>query len=683
MKCINKLAGLFMAMIMLLSSVCFAVEAQAAEVIPVYLNGRLLEYPANDAQPQIYQSRTYVPIRKTAEYLGLSINWNSKTETLTFSREGLTIEHTMRSNIVFVSGREITFDTRSINVQNRTLMPIRMLGESIGGTVEWNNEQRAVYITTKDAAPVTEATTEAPAVSAAAPQIISAELSKQEIGVGSNVKVTVKAKDATKIKLVDAQTQNEIETITEYGEEDGSRLFEALIKGENDTKQTAYKSIMVIAGNDAKFYDELSNVKMLTYAVTTEKSSNDDDDDDDDDSKETIKSDYLVSYKLDKTKYAVDEYAYLTIVTKKDISKVKVTNNFNDSRSESSEYNEKGNQRTFEIKQRMSEKGTVYLYITLYVEDEGYESVKQRVSVTVGKSSSSKTYDELEIVDIDVLNDTVYVDEDAHILVYTSTDVAEVSVYNDNDKKVGSSYYYYGKEDGQLVWKVSFPVEYSGKNKYTVFAYDKNDDKVSESFKIDGEKYSSGDCLVLSVEQITSNVRNGDTCKFEVKCTNEVSWIKFTDDRGNEISTSYSSSKNSSKRMFTISGDIDDIDDDYYMYAYDDKDNKQSSYKFRVVGSSSSKLEFRDVDVETTKVDIDDEVELTVETSNNVTRMVIEDQSGNRLYKKTKPTKEKDDYYVWDISFSPEEKGRNTFTIIIEDEDDNTKEWDFNVTVTK
>ncbi len=682
MKCINKLAGLAMAVIMMLSSVCFAVEAQAAEVIPVYLNGQLLEYPANDAQPQIYQNRTYVPIRKTAEYLGLSINWNSKTETLTFSREGLTIDHTMRSNIVYVSGKAITFDTRSINVQNRTLMPIRMLGESIGGTVEWDNAQRAVYITTNNAPAITETTTSAPVAAAAAPQIVSATLSKNEINIGSNVKVAVKAKDATKIKLVDAATQNEIETITEYGEEDGSRLFEALIKGENDTKETIYKSIIVIAGNDTKFYDELSNTKLLTYAVTTNKSDKDDDDDSND-SNETIKSDYLVSYKFDKTKYAVDDYAYLTIVTKKDISKVRVTNNYNDSRTESSDYSEKGNQRTFEVKHRLSEKGTVYLYITLYVEDEGYESVKQRVSVDVGKTSSSKTYDELEIVDIDVLNDTVYIDEDAHLLVYTSTDVAEVSVYNDNDKKVGSSYYYYAKEDGQLVWKLKFPVEYSGRNKYTVFAYNNNDDKVSESIKIEGEKYSSGDCIVLGVDQVTSNVRNGDTCKFEVKCTGEVSWIMLANHRGSEISTSYSSNKNSSKRIFTISGDIDDIDDDYYIYGYDDKDNKQSSYKFRVVGSSSSKLEFLDVDVQTSRVYIDDEVELTVETSNNVTRMVIEDQSGNRLYKKAKPTKEKDDYYVWEVSFSPEEKGRNTFTITIEDEDDNTKEWDFNVTVTK
>ncbi len=684
MKCVRKLASLAMSVIMLLSSVCFALEVQAAEVIPVYLNGQLLEYPANDAQPQIYQNRTYVPIRKTAEYLGLSINWNSKTETLTFSREGLTIDHTMRSNIVYVSGKAVTFDTRSINVQNRTLMPIRMLGESIGGTVEWDNNNRAVYITTANAPTVTETTTSSPVNSGAAPEIISATLSKSEINVGSTAKVSVKAKNATKIKLIDGQTQKELDIISEYGEEsDGVHTFEALIKGENDTKETVYKSVIVVAGNDSKFFDELSQTKTLIYAVTTDGSSKKDDDDDDSSSSEKIKSDYLISYKLDKTKYAVDDYAYITVVTKQDVEKVRITNNFNDSRSESSNFTEKNNQRTFEIKHRMSEKGSVNLYITLYIEDEGYEAVNQRVSATVGNTSSSKTYDELEIVDIEILNDTVYVDEDAHILVYTSTDVAEVSVYDDNDKKAASSYYYYGKEDGQLIWKLNFPIEYSGRNKFTVYAYDKDDEKVSEGIKIDGEKYSSNDCVVLSVDQITSNVRSGDTCKFEVKCTGDVSWIVFADRRGGEISRSTSSSKSSSKRIFTISGDVDDIDEDYYIYGYDDNDNKQSTYKFRIVGSSSSKLEFRDVDVQTSRVDIDDDIELTVETSDNVSKMTIEDQSGNRVYKKSKPTKEKDDYYIWEVSFQPEEKGRNTFTIIIEDDDDNTKEWDFNVTVTK
>ena len=684
MKCLKKLASIAVSAVMLISSVCFAVTpAAAAEVIPVYLNGKQLEFPANDAQPQIYQNRTYVPIRKTAEYLGLSINWNSKTETLTFSREGITIDHTMRSNIVYVSGNPLTFDTRSINVQNRTLMPIRMLGESIGATVDWDNEKRCVYIKTADYTETTTETTTAEPVQAK-PQITSASLNKTSIAVGENVKVNISAKDATRVKLIDAQTQKELEVITEYGEgDDGTRIFEALLRGENETGDTAVKSIIAIAGNDKEFFESLSDTKTLSYAVTADKKSSKDDDDDDDE-EETIKFDYLKSYKLDKSSYDEDDYAYLTVVTTKDVSKVRVTNSFSSGRAESSDYTDKNGERKFELKTRLSKKGTIYLYITLYIEGEGYEAVQQKVQTTVGKAgnSSKKTYDELEIVDIDVLNDTVYIGESAHALVYTSTDVAEVSIYDEDDKKVATSYYYYSKEDGKLVWNMSFEVKTSGRQKFTVFAYNNDDEKTSESFKLDGERYSKSDAVVLSVDQRTTNVKDGDTCKFNVMCTSGISRVVLADYRGRELGEESTSSKSSGNREFTVKGEISDVDEDYYIYGYDDHDDKQSTYKFRVIGSSSGDLEIISVDVLSSKVDIDDDVEVTIETSNNVEKLVIVDQDDNRVYKKTKPTKEKDDVYIWEASFSPEVKGRNTFTITIEDEDDNTEEYDFNVKVT-
>lgn len=114
-----------MTFVMTLGCMTFASPAavSAAEIIPVYLNGEQIVFDSNDAQPQIFSQRTYVPIRKTAESLGLTIDWNSKTETLTFTREGVTIAHTMRSDIVYVNGNPKRFDTKSINKNNRTLMP--------------------------------------------------------------------------------------------------------------------------------------------------------------------------------------------------------------------------------------------------------------------------------------------------------------------------------------------------------------------------------------------------------------------------------------------------------------------------------------------------------------------------------------------------------------------------------
>ena len=146
----KRVLSVILALSILLSMSAFSSVAYAAEYVAVYLNEKLIDFPSTDARPQIISNRTYVPVRKTCESLGLSIDWNSKTETMTLTRDGVTIAHTMRSKIVYVNGNAVTFDTPSINVNNRILMPIRMIAESIGATVEWDDPTRSVHITTNN-----------------------------------------------------------------------------------------------------------------------------------------------------------------------------------------------------------------------------------------------------------------------------------------------------------------------------------------------------------------------------------------------------------------------------------------------------------------------------------------------------------------------------------------------------
>lgn len=681
MKCFKRLMCAALSTVMLASTICFSGMSQvfAAEVIPVYLNGTLMQFPANDAQPQIYQNRTYVPIRKTAEYLGLSINWNSKTETLTFSREGLTIDHTMRSNIVYVSGNPLTFDTRSINVQNRTLMPIRMLGESVGATVEWNNEQRAVYITTEAA----QQKPEPQPVQTAKPVIQNASVSKNTVSSGENVKLTVVAKDATKIILQDSDTKKEIETISEYTDSaDGTRTFEALIKADNETGESVIKGINVIPCNDTKNYDSVEDIRNVIYIVTAEeiKSDKKDKDDDDDNKKDEIKSDYMKSYKLDSKLYQEGDYAVLTVVTTDDVERVKVTNNYSNTKAEASKYDEKKNERTFTVKTKLTKKGSLQLNVCLYIKDEGYESVTQKIPVKV-EEDDEKTYDDIEIVDVELMNDVVYDGEKAYVAVYTSTDVEEVAILDDDDKKVAKTYYNSGKADGKLVWYLDFEVNHTDKVKYTVVAYNKDDETDEETIKIEGEGYSKNDLLVLSVEQKSTSIREGDTARFSVKCTNDISYVVFADDRGSEIARETSGSKSGSYRTFTVKAKINDLDDDYYIYGYDKNDNKESTYRFHIFGEQTEDVEILKVDVENDTVDEYDDIELTVETTTNVKKLYIVDDDDDRVYKKNSPTDETNSKYIWEISFDAEDEGRYTYTIVVEDEDDNTDEWSFNIRV--
>ena len=103
----KKILSILLSLTMLISAIAFSTTAYAVEYVAVYLNGNAIDFPTTDARPQIINNRTYVPVRKTCEALGLEIDWNSKTETMTLTRDGVVISHTMRSNIVYVNGNPV------------------------------------------------------------------------------------------------------------------------------------------------------------------------------------------------------------------------------------------------------------------------------------------------------------------------------------------------------------------------------------------------------------------------------------------------------------------------------------------------------------------------------------------------------------------------------------------------
>jgi hypothetical protein len=53
----------------------------------------------------------------------------------------------MGTNVVYVGGEPVYFDTPSMTVSSRTMMPVRMLSESIGAEVEWDGSTKSVSIT--------------------------------------------------------------------------------------------------------------------------------------------------------------------------------------------------------------------------------------------------------------------------------------------------------------------------------------------------------------------------------------------------------------------------------------------------------------------------------------------------------------------------------------------------------
>lgn len=687
----KRLAGLILSLIMIVTTLSFpAVSYGATEIVPVYLNDKAITFASNDAQPQIFQNRTYVPVRAVCDALGLTIDWNSKTETLTFTRSGIVISHTMRSKIVYINGVKQTFDTASINKNNRTLLPIRMLAESIGATVTWDNTTRSVHI--KTSSTNTEATTQATTssttgTSADSLNVSSLSVSSSSVKSGSGATLTaITDSNTSVVRFSDASTGTIFEDVTEYtANSDGTRTFQCRHTFTNTTSSDTAAMIKAQPGNGTAFSNNGNSSRFASIVVTPADSSSSSDSDDSDTS---YKSDYMVKLKTSGSTVGVDEYEKLTITTNDSISKVKVSNNFDADDVVTSDYEEDGSNRIFTAKVKMTEKGSQKLYVYLYVKGEGYEDVFQTVAVTVDSSSSSSSDDSIEIKDVVTPSNYIYTNVSSPVTIYTSTNVKMVEIKDDDDNSVGSSKFYTTKSNSKITWTVNMKVTSSGKHNYTVYAYDDDDNSETYDFIFTAKSWSSGSPLVLGVEQRTSNVETGDTAKFRVTASSGTSYVTIT--RGSSSSAlakstdGYTNSGGDTKE-FNLSFTIEEIRDTYYVHAYSSNGGAGNEYTLTINGDDSDPIKVKKVNVDGTSFSIDDSIDVEVVTSNSAEKVWVEDSAGTRISKVYKtPDDEDDDEFTFNIDFNPTKTGRKTFTVIAEgDNDDEQDSYDFTLTITE
>ena len=95
---------------------------------------------ASDAAPLIINNRTMVPIRIVTETLGGEAFWNEDTQTVTLTIDGKTI--TMQIGIVLEK-----YGVAPIIIDNRTYVPIRFVAEGLGAAVDWNENAQEIVIT--------------------------------------------------------------------------------------------------------------------------------------------------------------------------------------------------------------------------------------------------------------------------------------------------------------------------------------------------------------------------------------------------------------------------------------------------------------------------------------------------------------------------------------------------------
>ncbi|MGQ7280577.1 N-acetylmuramoyl-L-alanine amidase [Brevibacillus thermoruber] len=134
---------LFFVLLVLLLIPGWAAAAGSAKEEPVNLmiNGQAVQ---PDVPPLIQNGRTLVPIRVIAEGLGADVKWDEAARTATIKRGGQKLVLTLDSTAALVNGKQVKLDTPPVVRQQRMLLPLRFVAESLGVTVGWNESSRTV-----------------------------------------------------------------------------------------------------------------------------------------------------------------------------------------------------------------------------------------------------------------------------------------------------------------------------------------------------------------------------------------------------------------------------------------------------------------------------------------------------------------------------------------------------------
>ncbi len=137
---------LFLTMIFIFQGI----SAFAEKEISLYLDGK--EVSCNPA-PLIINDRTMIPARALFEEMGAKVSWDEKKRQVGINYEYIKIEMVIDEKIAKVNGVNVTLDSPPVIKNDRTLIPLRFVGESIGALVSWDGDKRMVLVETKEKLP--------------------------------------------------------------------------------------------------------------------------------------------------------------------------------------------------------------------------------------------------------------------------------------------------------------------------------------------------------------------------------------------------------------------------------------------------------------------------------------------------------------------------------------------------
>ncbi|MGI6730936.1 MAG: N-acetylmuramoyl-L-alanine amidase [Anaerovoracaceae bacterium] len=143
-------------MILLMCSVAYASEDSITELDIIAGLEFCNEYPVTlnvdgkhietDVNPVIIKARTLIPARAVFESMGGAVDWNDEDREVHVSLGESKVNLLVDSKTAYLNGEEKTLDVPAMIIGDRTMIPVRFVAESLDCQVGWDDPSRTVLI---------------------------------------------------------------------------------------------------------------------------------------------------------------------------------------------------------------------------------------------------------------------------------------------------------------------------------------------------------------------------------------------------------------------------------------------------------------------------------------------------------------------------------------------------------
>jgi hypothetical protein len=112
----------------------------------ITINGTSKKIDAQGSKPIIKNGRVLLPVRVLIESLGGTVKWDAAEKKVTIELNGHSMVLTIGQITALVDGSKATLDVAPMLINGRTYLPLRFISENFGASVNWDESTQTVTI---------------------------------------------------------------------------------------------------------------------------------------------------------------------------------------------------------------------------------------------------------------------------------------------------------------------------------------------------------------------------------------------------------------------------------------------------------------------------------------------------------------------------------------------------------